>query len=250
MLWKMKKITKDKKLNINKKVKIPLDFNNYIGIDYGFVIFKNIKHMYLLVNEDNEVIIKAPFHTTAENIYNFVYNNQTYLKQHIAVKQEKMFKGKTGIINFFGKAINVVVVIEQQLMNKLIFEKDRMIKFQTRKHDPKYNIKKFYEKMNKVLQEKIHDIISEKLNKERETLRNITIKFRYMKTKWGVYNHLSQTITLNSKLIHKRPELIHYVLVHEMAHVHQQNHSKNFWNIVQEYIPNYKLLRKEINAFR
>ncbi len=250
MPWKMKKITKDKKLNINKKTKIPLDFNDYIGIDHGFVIFKNIKHMYLLVNEDNEVIIKVPFHTTAEKIYDFVYNNQSYLKQHINVKQERMFKGKTGIINFFGKAISVIVVIEQRLINRLIFEKDKMIKFQTKKLDPEYNIKKFYEKMNKVLQEKIHDIISKKLNKEKEILKNITFKFRYMKTKWGVYNHLSQTITLNSKLIHKKPELIYYVLVHEMAHAYQQNHSKNFWSIVEKYIPNYKLLRKEINAFR
>ena len=35
-----------------------------------------------------------------------------------------------------------------------------------------------------------------------------------------------------------------YVVVHELAHLFEMNHSKNFWKIVENYIPDYKLRRK------
>jgi hypothetical protein len=73
------------------------------------------------------------------------------------------------------------------------------------------------------------------------------LRTRKMKTRWGVNNRSSKTITLNTMLIHYKPELIDYVIVHELSHFKHMDHSANFWNEVSKHYPNYKKARKELN---
>jgi predicted metal-dependent hydrolase len=54
-------------------------------------------------------------------------------------------------------------------------------------------------------------------------------------------------ISLNWKLLKFRPELIDYVVVHELCHLHEMNHSAVFWRHVELQLPNHKHLRKELN---
>ena len=75
------------------------------------------------------------------------------------------------------------------------------------------------------------------------------LKIRKMTTRWGVCNKGSMTVTLNSKLIHKDPFLIDYVIVHELSHLIHANHSSDFWDLVEENMPDYKKYRKEMKEF-
>ena len=59
-----------------------------------------------------------------------------------------------------------------------------------------------------------------------------TLKFRKMKTRWGVCNYKLCTITLNTELIRYSRDEIRYVIVHEMCHFYHHDHSKKFWNII------------------
>ena len=77
-------------------------------------------------------------------------------------------------------------------------------------------------------------------------LPDFKLKIRKMKTRWGVCNRHNNTITLNTELIKKKVDLIDYVIIHEMAHFYEGNHSKKFWAIVEKACPNYKLRRKEL----
>ena len=43
--------------------------------------------------------------------------------------------------------------------------------------------------------------------------------------------------------------IIEYVVVHELAHIEEKNHSKNFWALVEEFLPNYKAVVKELREF-
>ena len=67
-----------------------------------------------------------------------------------------------------------------------------------------------------------------------------------MTTRWGVCNTKLKVITLNSDLIYYRRDLIDYVIVHEMCHFYEGNHSTKFWEHVSKYYPNYKQARKEL----
>ena len=69
-----------------------------------------------------------------------------------------------------------------------------------------------------------------------------------MKSKWGVCNVTSNTITLNQELIKLEPICLEYVIYHELSHLKHPNHSKDFWSLVEKYVPNYKQIRKSMKT--
>ena len=77
-------------------------------------------------------------------------------------------------------------------------------------------------------------------------LPDFKLKVRKMKTRWGVCNKKSMSITLNTELIHKDVSLIDYVIIHELCHFKHMDHSENFWNEVKKYYPYYKLARERL----
>ncbi|MDO5650420.1 MAG: M48 family metallopeptidase, partial [Gallicola sp.] len=64
-------------------------------------------------------------------------------------------------------------------------------------------------------------------------------KITSTKTTWGTCNS-SKELTFNIKLAMAPPEVIEYVVVHELAHLKHMNHDRGFWNIVGRYLPDYK----------
>jgi len=68
------------------------------------------------------------------------------------------------------------------------------------------------------------------------------IRIKNTKTRWGSCSS-KNNLNFHYKLILFPPEVLEYVVIHELAHVFQKNHSAKFWKIVEEYCPNYKLHR-------
>lgn len=71
-------------------------------------------------------------------------------------------------------------------------------------------------------------------------------KFRYMVSQWGSCCPYKQTITFNQYLICVPVECMEYVIVHEMAHFLQLNHSSAFWSIVEEVMPDWRERKKRL----
>lgn len=66
---------------------------------------------------------------------------------------------------------------------------------------------------------------------------------RGQRTLWGSCT-VEGNVSLNWKLMCAPPEVIDYVVVHELAHIQERNHSPRFWLLVAEYMPEYKRLRQ------
>ena len=79
-----------------------------------------------------------------------------------------------------------------------------------------------------------------------KNIPRFSLKIRKMKTRWGVNNLTQKTITLNSELLKKDLDLLDYVIIHELCHFYEPNHSSNFWNLVAKYYPKYKEARKRL----
>ena len=66
--------------------------------------------------------------------------------------------------------------------------------------------------------------------------------------RWGSCNS-KRVIALSWKLIQCPPETIDYVIIHELAHLKELNHSAKFWQIVGSFCPDYLELRRKLNEF-
>ena len=70
------------------------------------------------------------------------------------------------------------------------------------------------------------------------------ITIRQVKYAWGSCSS-KKNITINLELIKYSEQAIRYVILHEFCHIKYMNHSKDFWNLVEKYMPDYKQVKKE-----
>jgi predicted metal-dependent hydrolase len=71
------------------------------------------------------------------------------------------------------------------------------------------------------------------------------VQVRAQRTLWGSCSR-RHTISLNARLLLLPPDLVHYVLVHELVHIRHPNHSRRFWQAVAVHVPDYRDRLKEL----
>lgn len=86
-----------------------------------------------------------------------------------------------------------------------------------------------------------HDVLIPWLGK---VSREIGIPFtktaiRKQKSRWGSCSRIG-TISLNAKLLFIDPDLVRYILIHELCHIRELNHSSRFWKLVSAHYQPYK----------
>jgi predicted metal-dependent hydrolase len=71
------------------------------------------------------------------------------------------------------------------------------------------------------------------------------VSIRDQKTRWGSCSRRA-TLNFNFRLYYLAPKVRDYVVVHELCHLKEFNHSERFWQLVAQTIPDYKKLRREL----
>lgn len=72
-------------------------------------------------------------------------------------------------------------------------------------------------------------------------------RIKKMKTKWGTCNAIEGRIWLNLELAKKATYCVDYVIVHELAHIKEKNHSDRFFELVESAMPHWKRYKNELN---
>ncbi|MCT7556604.1 M48 family metallopeptidase [Aliarcobacter butzleri] len=177
---------------------------------------KNVKHCYIRVLKDDLIEIKS-------NIYFSLYDAKILVE-----------KRKNWLENAIKKVSkNVLLEDEFLYLGEVKKLQDLNIK----------NLDKFYK--NEI--EKILPNIVETFSKKMD-LYPTSISYRKNKRTWGSCN-FKNGLNFNILLMKFPLEIMQYVVIHELSHIKHKNHSKNFWNLVEKYCPNYKQIEKEFKNF-
>lgn len=71
---------------------------------------------------------------------------------------------------------------------------------------------------------------------------------RRMKTKWGTCNRETGHLRFNVELAKKHPDCLEYVVVHEMTHLLERNHTERFTTLMDGFLPDWRARRDQLNG--
>ncbi len=190
-----------------------------------FITRKNNKNMYLRVKKDG-IYISCNYFVTATMIKSFIMKNETDIIRMYETVQRKEKKNEE--FYYLGNSYDVVVlntVSKIEFVGNQVFVKNKTY-------------------LNTFLKNECERIFNERVkicyNLFEEDIPYPKVIIGKMKRKWGYCNKRQELIKLNSELIKYSIDEIDYVIIHELCHFLEFNHSKNFWKYVKKYKPNYK----------
>jgi len=71
---------------------------------------------------------------------------------------------------------------------------------------------------------------------------------RRMKTKWGSCNRETGHLWFNLELAKKHPDCLEYIIVHEMTHLLERNHTERFTTLMDQHLPDWRARRDQLNG--
>ena len=130
--------------------------------------------------------------------------------------------------------------VSKKELEKIIKQKSDWIQKALEKEIKKQEKQPLYikEEFKRIIEKNVNELV------QLTGLKPNKITIKQIKYAWGSCSS-KKNITLNLELIKYSQEAIRYVILHELCHIKYMNHSKDFWNLVEKYMPNYKQVKKE-----
>ncbi|MBE5745877.1 MAG: M48 family metallopeptidase [Clostridiales bacterium] len=208
------------------------------------VILSNRKSLALKIDKTGKLIVLAPKNMSLEKIFKFISEKekwiiakQTQIKSTLTLNsnlinyEEVLFLGKKYPVVYV-KNNKEIILTENALClpSKMGFSTNRLI----------LNLKQWYIKnAETILIKRANDLLKH-MNLSVKSLSIINSK-----AKWGMCDS-NKNIFLNYKLLFLSHDLIDYVIVHEITHLVEMNHSKNFYLELARVLPKYKTLQTKL----
>lgn len=212
------------------------------------VNYKPIKNCYLRVRRDY-IEVNSPMHKTRVEIENLLEIYYSKLKQKLIQAKVPLENNKLSM-NLLG--INYPIQHKVATKNKnsiVIVDGICEISFTAGVNSEIQGqlIQKLQRKLAADLFPKLIQQLFTYFAQNNYATPKLSIKV--MRSRWGSYSKHTHRIHLNLALIQLEEKLIDYVIVHELCHLIEQNHSSRFYMLMSKFLPNWHELRTELNQF-
>ena len=216
-----------------------------------FVQRKNIKNINLKVNLDKKVTMSIPMKMEIEIAKEFVKKKAEWIKKQqnyyeaFAEEKENITFENGETVYLLGKQYKMKIISSTQ-NNIVVKGKYFEINIKEKYIENKKYIGKVYDKW---LKEYAEQILNDLIIRYQSTLKKYNIKIpkleiRQMKSRWGSCIPSNNKVIFNLNLIKTPMCCIEYVVLHELSHFKYQNHSKNFYNFITIFMPDWKERKK------
>ena len=209
----------------------------------NYTLIRSARKTIALHVRDGSIEVRAPFQSPKHIIDRFVLSKEKWIEDKLLyfsdrAKQRENFQLGYGThILYRGKNYP----IESSFSDFIGFEND---KFYVPPNLNSAEIKECCTKIYRVLAKQ--EIINRTWHfAELMNVSPTTVKVNNAKTRWGSCSS-KKSLNFSWRLIMADDDLIDYVVIHELAHLSEMNHSTRFWNIVGSVLPDYKLRKTRL----
>ena len=218
---------------------------NCMSVIVSRLIRSKRKTIALIVERDGSVTVRAPLKMSAKSIEEFVEKHSRWVQkkqaelQSIAPAQPRKFQAGEQFL-YLGQAFPLEIVSG----TKRALALDGAFKLAATEHGNAERIfRNWYRK-------EAETIIAERVAffAAKYQLKIGRIRITSARTRWGSCSSAG-TLSFSWRLLMTPPEVIDYVVIHELAHTIHHNHSRRFWNLVEKLMPDYKERRKLLKRY-
>ena len=206
---------------------------------------KRRKTISLQISDKSELVIAAPYFTPIGEINRFVQEKQNWIHKAIQKHKEEAIKNKTKeyitgkMFYYLGESFPLETFFEKNERKGLVFWGNRFY-LNTADAAAKgmFYFVAWYKKKAKQHLRKRVDFFSHELK-----LRAKSVKITSAEKRWGSCS-AEDKLSFSFRLIMAPPAIIDYVIVHELMHTKEKNHSAAFWKLIEAAMPEYKTHRR------
>ncbi|NLK75906.1 MAG: M48 family metallopeptidase [Clostridiales bacterium] len=214
---------------------------------------KKIKNMYLKVlPPDGRLYITAPLSMNEETIRDFVLMKEDWIRRQLAKYQDRPvvhnLNYSTGeTILYWG--IDYKLLVRNAKGRSRVSVQDNYLVLEIKEGS---TVEQRARAINRWYREELRKVIPDYVAKWESIIGVACNSFaiRDMKSCWGTCNTRDKRITLNLQLIKRPQHCLEYVIVHELVHLLEKSHNKIFKNYMDQFIPRWRNIRKELNGMK
>lgn len=200
------------------------------------IVYSKRKSLSITVSADNKITLRCPLGYGRERAERFLNEKSDWIERTV-LKNEKKLNGNVDVISYKSIFVNGEKLPLYTGCKVKILSADGVSVKSVK------DIKKLYEeRFTEGFIRKVEEI-------SRETgLRFKELCIKSYKSRWGCCDG-NNNLSFNFKLFMLPEYIQRYIIVHELCHTVQHNHSEKFWRLVERFVPNYKRVKKDLHGY-
>lgn len=205
----------------------------------------------ILIDRRNGVVVRAPSHTSYKFLEDIIKEKASWIAGKLQsiesrgiIQPKKFITGEQ--FHYLGRDYELLVVKSLNGLRGVCLE-DAQIVVRIRCNNFQEADSEYIKKeLIKWYKQQAQIVIGELIDKHAfvNGLLPDQFKIKNLKSSWGNCNR--NNLSFNWRLVLAPVELIEYVVVHELCHIKQKNHSKDYWQLVESVLPDCKQRRKAL----
>lgn len=202
------------------------------------------KTLAIQITKDASVLVKAPMRLSKRYIDTFVNEKKDWIETHLTVMQNRCQEREHFTINdgtriwYLGREYPVKTGAETSRFDGETF----YLMGETQEDIRKSAVSVYCQLAMDYIQPLINSYATQM------DVQPTSVKISDARTRWGSCSGKNR-INFAWRLILTSPACVEYVVVHELAHIKEHNHSKRFWNIVEGILPDWRDRRLQLREY-
>lgn len=211
--------------------------------DNGRLDWDNCYHVSLVVNNQAELIVKAPFEASDAVIYETISRKQRWIdeKQHIVKTFFEKYPDSVFEVGESHMYLGNLYMLDYADVESVVIDGNRLILPLKEKNEAKHILIEWYHAQ-------ATDVVFKRVQYYADLMgaTYYSINLSDAKARWGSCG-AKQTININWRAVMCPLFVIDYIAIHELSHIQYKNHSREFWKRVETIMPDYREAQEWLN---